>query len=112
VIAHHLGSGSQEGKVRTLDKPAFVQRHIWKNRYLVVTKNLSIGELVALLPWLLLGELLHWIRIAVHIPKRLPLFVMAHFDFLKLLPATLKKRREIQRRRRLGTRAALRFFRF
>ena len=112
VTAYHLGSGSQEGKVRTLDKPAFVQRHVWKNRYLVVAKNVSLLELAALLPWLLLGELLHWVGIAVRIPKRLPLFVMAHFDFIKLLPSTLKKRREIQRRRRLGARAALRFFRF
>ncbi len=112
VIAHHKGSASQEGKVRTLTKPASVQRHIWKNRYLVMTKNASMVEWIALLPCLFLGELLHWIGIAVRIPHRLPVFVRAHVDFLNLLPATLEKRREIQRRRRLGTRAVLRFFRF
>ena len=112
AIAHHVGSASQEGKVRTLEKPAFVQRHIWKNRYLVLVKNCSLAEFAALLPWLLLGELLHWVGIAVRIPRRLPVFFMAHVDFLRLLPAALKKRRDIQRSRRFGTRAALRFFRF
>ena len=112
VVAYHMGSASQEGKVRTLEKPAFVQRHVWKNRYLVLVKNCSLAELAALLPWLLLGEFLHWVGIAVRIPRRLPVFLMAHIDFFKLLSSALKKRREIQRRRRLGTRAALRFFRF
>lgn len=112
VMAYHLGSGSQGGKVRTLSKPAAVQRHIWKNRYLVIAKNASCVEGLVLLPCLLLGELLHWIGIAVRIPHRLPVFVGAHLDFLKLLPATLKKRRAIQRRRCLGTRKVLRFFRF
>ena len=112
VMAYHLGSGSQGGKVRTLNKPASVQRHIWKNRYLVIAKNASCVEGLVLLPCLLLNELLHWIGIAVRIPHRLPVFVRAHIDFLKLLPAILKKRRAIQRRRCLGTRAVLQFFRF
>lgn len=112
VIGHHLGSASQGGKVRTLSKPAFVQRHIWKNRYLIVTKNTSFLELLVLLPFLSLGELLHWLMILFRVPNRLPLFVVSHIDFLKLLPKVWRQRQVIQRRRRVGVWAILKFFRF
>jgi GT2 family glycosyltransferase len=112
VIGHHLGSASQGGKVRTLSKPAFVQRHIWKNRYLIVTKNTSFLELLVLLPFLFLGELLHWLMILFRVPNRLPLFVLSHIDFLKLLPKVLRQRQVIQRRRLVGAWAILKFFRF
>lgn len=110
VMAQHLGSASQGGKVSTLEKPAFVQRHIWKNRYLVVLKNVSFREGLVLIPGLLFNELIHWIMILFRAPQRLPVFVLAHLDFIRLLPLTLKKRRFIQRRRRVGAWAALRFF--
>lgn len=112
AVAHHLGSASQGGQVRTLQKPAFVQRHIWKNRYLIVTKNASLFEFLVLLPFLLMGEVLHWVMILVRVPRRLPLFVVSHIDFLRLLPQMLRQRRVIQRRRRVGCRAILNFFRF
>ncbi|MBT3606603.1 MAG: glycosyltransferase family 2 protein [Candidatus Latescibacteria bacterium] len=110
--AFHLGSGSQGGQVSTLQKPAFVQRHIWKNRYLIVFQNMSFREMLVLLPGLVLNELIHWLMILVYIPKRLPIFVWAHFDFVRLLPVVIRKRRFIQKRRRVGAWAALRFFRF
>ncbi|MFT5365460.1 MAG: GT2 family glycosyltransferase [Candidatus Latescibacterota bacterium] len=110
--AHHLGSASQGGKVSTLQKPAFVQRHIWKNRYLIVFQNLSLREMLVLSPGLILNELAHWAIILVRIPRRLPVFVLAHLDFVRLLPRALTKRRFIQKRRRVGPWAALRFFRF
>lgn len=111
AIAHHVGSASQGGKVRTLDKPAFVQRHIWKNRYLIVAKNASALELLLLMPWLSMGELWHWAIIAFRIPHRLPVFVRAHLDFFVLLPHVLRQRQVIQRRRRVGAWAIMRFFR-
>lgn len=110
--AFHLGSGSQDGKVSTLQKPAFVQRHIWKNRYLIVFQNMSFCEILILMPGLVLNELLHWIMILLRIPKRLPVFVLSHIDFVRLLPMVIRKRRFIQKRRRVGPWAALRFFRF
>jgi GT2 family glycosyltransferase len=112
VTVHHLGSGSQGGKVSTLQKPAFVQRHIWKNRYLIVFQNMTFREMLVLLPGLVLNELVHWAMILVRAPQRLPVFVLAHLDFLRLLPLAIRKRRFIQKRRRVSAWAALRFFRF
>ena len=109
--AHHLGSASQGGKVSTVQKPAFVQRHIWKNRYLIVFQNMSLRELLVLWPGLILNELAHWGMILVCIPKRLPVFVKAHIDFGRLLPRAIAMRRFVQKRRRVGPWAALRFFR-
>ena len=112
VQAHHLGSASQGGMVNTLQKSTVVQRHIWKNRYLMVFQNVSLREMLVLLPGLLLNELAHWGLILTRIPQRLPIFLLAHVDFLRLLPQAVQKRRFIQNRRRVGAWAALRFFRF
>lgn len=108
----HLGSASQGGKVSTLQKPAYVQRHIWKNRYLIVLKNMSFREGLVMWPWLLLNEVLHWAMILTRVPQRVPVFLLAHLDVLRLLPQLLRKRRFVQKRRRVGPWAALRFFRF
>ena len=105
--AHHIGSASQEGMVNTVKKAAHIQRHIWKNRYLLVAQNVSFFELLVLWPGFLLNEAAHWL-----IPNRLPTFFLAHLDFLRLLPLALRKRRFIQTRRRVGRWAGLRFFRF
>ena len=110
AVATHIGSASQEGRVRTLQKPAFVQRHIWKNRYLILAKNAPVDVLLVLFPWLLLGECLHWLIILLRIPHRLPLFFLAHIDCLRLLRGALKKRRRIQKGRRIGSREVLGFF--
>lgn len=112
VQAQHLGSASQDGMVSTLQKSAFVQRHIWKNRYLIVFQNMSLCEMLILWPGLLLSEVAHWVLILTRIPQRVPVFLLAHLDFIRLLPQSLRKRRFIQKRRRVGVWAALRFFRF
>jgi GT2 family glycosyltransferase len=111
VVAHHVGSASQGGRVRTVEKGAFFQRHIWKNRYLTVTKNAPPAALLSLLPWLALAELLTWPYLLFRIPRRLPIFVQAHSDYLRLLPDALRKRRGIQRRRTIGSRRVMQFFR-
>lgn len=111
AVVRHVGSAAQGGSVRVVDKPAFFQRHIWKNRYLTLTKNASAGVLLALSPWLVLAELLSWLYILARIPRRLPVFWGAHVDYVRLVPDALKKRRYIQRRRKSGARRILRFFR-
>ena len=89
AIGHHVGSASQEGKVRVVEKSAFFQRHLWKNRYLTFAKNASPGVVLALLPWLALAELLSWPYLLFRIPHRLPAFVGAHADFVRLLPCRI-----------------------
>ncbi len=110
AVAHHIGSASQGGQVRVVNKPAFIQRHAWKNRYLILTKNAPAGVLLALLPWLLLAEFLYWPYLLFRIPHRLPVFFQAHIDYLRLFRNAVQKRRCIQRNRQIGTREILRFF--
>ena len=99
--AHHVGSGSLQGRLRFLDKPAVFQRHTLKNRYLTVLKNASPTTLLRLLPWLFLTELLLWPYLLLRRPWRVPFLLLAFADVVRLLPATLRKRAEIQARRRV-----------
>jgi GT2 family glycosyltransferase len=111
AVARHVGSASHGGRVRVTDKPAFLQRHIWKNRYLIVFQNASAGELALLMPWLCAFELLYWPYLLLRIPARLPVFLGAHCDAARALPGAARKRRRIQRRRRAGLRHLMGAFR-
>lgn len=110
ALAQHIGSGSQGGKVRVVDKTPFFQRHIWKNRYLTFAKNASPGVILSLLPWLVLAELLSWPYLLFRAPGRLSVLLDARASFLRMLPLALGKRRTIQARRKIGARRVLRFF--
>ncbi len=110
VIAHHLESASQEGRIRVLDKSGDIQRHIWKNRYLILTKDASPRVLGTLLPSLLLAEILSWPYILFRIPSRLPVFIQAHLDAIRLFRNAVGKRRAIQRSRRTPCREIVKFF--
>lgn len=110
AIATHIGSASQSGRIRTLHKAPLVQRHIWKNRYLILTKNAPVEVLIVLFPWLFLGECFHWLIICLCRPYRLPIFFLAHFDYLRLLRSVLKKRRMVQNGRQIGLREVLNIF--
>ena len=111
AVVHHIGSASLGGRVRVVDKPPLFQRHSLKNRYLVLMKNASPGILLALFPWLLLAEASIWTYLLVRIPHRFPLFVQVLCDIVRLAPQTLRKRRCIQRTRRVRDREILKFFR-
>ena len=110
VVAHHVESASQGGRIRVLEKSGDIQRHIWKNRYLILTKDASPRVLGMLLPWLLLAEALSWPYILFRIPRRLPVFIQAHLDAVRLFRDAVKKRRVVQRRRRVPCREILKFF--
>ena len=110
VIAHHLESASQGGRIRVLEKSGDIQRHIWKNRYLILVKDASARVLGVLLPWLLLAEVLSWPYILLRIPSRLPIFIQAHVDAIRLFRDAVRKRRAIQQSRRTPCREILKFF--
>ena len=110
AVAHHIGSASQEGRIRVIEKSAFFQRHLWKNRYLTLVKNASAGVLISLLPSLLLAEFLSWPYVLFRIPHRLHVFVLSHFDVLRHLGSALEKRRQIQRGRKVGATEIMKFF--
>ena len=111
ALAFHVGSASLAGKIRLIDKPAFFQRQVIKNRYMTLTKNCSPGILLYLLPALLLTEFLTWPYFLLRHPLRVPYLALSVVDYLRLLPATLRKRWLIQRRRQVGDRYIRRFFR-
>ncbi|MFA6108631.1 MAG: glycosyltransferase family 2 protein [Candidatus Latescibacterota bacterium] len=94
--AWHVGSGSLEERLRFIDKPPLFQRHLLKNRYLTLVKNLSPGLALRLLPGFLLAEPLVWAYLLVRRPLRFPYLLLALRDAAVLLPDALSKRRRIQ----------------
>lgn len=107
---YHIGSGSLEGNQRFIEKPAFFQRHLLKNRYLTVLKNASPGVLLYLLPSFLLTEPLVWLYLLMRRPLHFPYLLLALADVLSLLPQTLGKRRRIQRQSRVSSAYIRQFF--
>ena len=97
--AHHVGSGSSGGQIRFVDKAAFLQRHLLKNRYLTLVKNTTPGLAVRLLPAFLLAEPLVWLYMLMRLPWRLPYLLLALSDAVRLLPAALRWRHQVMRRR-------------
>ncbi len=97
--AWHVGSGSLAGHLRFLDKPPLFQRHVLKNRYLTLVKNLSPGLMLRILPAFLLAEPLVWGLLLMHRPRSVPYLLLALRDVLRLLPGTWRRRRLIQARR-------------
>ena len=111
ATAWHVGSASVEGGIRLIDKPAFFQRHVLKNRYMTLTKDCSPGVFLVLLPSLLLTEAVTWPYFLLRRPLRVPYLALAIADYLRLLPLTLRKRRLIQARRQVSDRHIRGFFR-
>lgn len=100
--AHHVGSGSSDERLRFVDKPAFLQRHVLKNRYLTLVKNTYGGLLLPVLPLFILAEPLVWIYLLLRLPWRFPYLLLAYVDVARHLPAALRWRRQVMRRRRVS----------
>lgn len=111
AAAHHVGSGSLDGRLRFVEKPQLYQRHTLKNRYLTVIRNASPGILLELLPGLMLTELLLWPFLLLRQPWRVPYLLLSFADVLRLFPSTLRKRRQVQARRRVSAAHIRRYFR-
>ena len=111
AVAHHVGSGSLQGRVRLVDKPAFFQRHVLKNRYMTITKNCSLGIFLYLFPYLLLTEVLTWPYFLMRTPLKVPYLLLSIYDYFHMLPSTLMKRAVIHRNRKVDDRYIRQFFR-
>lgn len=77
-------------------KPAAIQRHVIKNRYLTLLKNASGREIWQGFPAIFEFELLLWGYVLCVRPALLATLI----DVGKLLPKTLQKRRMIQARKK------------
>lgn len=97
--AHHVGSGSLQGALRFLDKPAFFQRQVLRNRYLTLLKNARAGDMFDLLPSMGLGELALWPYLLLRQPWRFPALLKTPLELCQRLPRAWRWRREIQKRR-------------
>jgi GT2 family glycosyltransferase len=83
-------------------RSAFIQRHAHANRYLSILKNESLWNLVVLAPHLLVYEAHRTLKTLFLRPSLLP----AYGKVLRLLGRTLRKRRRIQRTRKVSSREA------
>jgi GT2 family glycosyltransferase len=100
--AHHVGSGSSDERLSFVDKPAFLQRHLLKNRYLTLVKNTSMGVLPYVLLPFILAEPLVWLYLLLRLPWRFPYLLLALADTCRHLPTALRWRRKLMRRQRVS----------
>lgn len=110
--AYHVGSGSSDERLRFVDKPAFLQRHLLKNRYLTLVKNTSVGLMPYVLLPFVLAEPLVWIYLLLRLPRRFPYLLLALVDACRHLPAALRWRRELMRRQRVSAAYIRQFLRW
>jgi GT2 family glycosyltransferase len=90
------------------NKPSFLQRHILKNRYLTLLKNLGVKDFFLIFPSLFLFDPLIWIYLGLIQPGLLRILP----ELLRLLPETWEKRRIIQSRRVVSASYVRSFLRF
>lgn len=110
VVAWHVHSASLGGRVRLFQKPPFFRRHALKNRYLTIIKDVPLGLLVSLAPWLVITELGLFFYVAFREPRALPSLLLAWKDVVPLLPGALAKRRAIQSGRQVSMAYLREFF--
>lgn len=90
AVAYHYGGGSKLSKNREMEV------HLYKNRYLLLIKNSFITNIIKDFFYVMEKE----IRNVIHILLLSPHLFKAYFWIIALLPASLRKRRKIMRRRK------------
>lgn len=82
------------------------RRHSWKNHYLLMIRNDRVGDIVRALPYVAAWEV---VRLG-HALLRDPRVLSAYVDLARALPAALRERRALFRRRRATPAAVRRWF--
>ena len=95
AVAYHMGSATIG---RGLSD--FTRYHIWRNTLWIVAKDLPAGALARHAPQLLLGQMVN-LAVAVR-DRKLGVWWRVWRDALRGLPRVLRKRRDVQARRRIG----------
>lgn len=98
VSARHVGSGSLDGRLRFLDKPAHFQRLALRNRYLTLLKDASPGLLRSILPVFLVCEPFAWLYLLARRPLRFRQLLLAYADLARLGRSAWRKRQLVQGR--------------
>jgi GT2 family glycosyltransferase len=97
AVVYHMGSATIG---RGLSD--FTRYHLWRNTLWIIAKDLPAGALVRHAHQLLLGQLVN-LAVALRDGK-LAIWLRVWRDALRGLPGALRKRREVQARRRIGLR--------
>jgi len=111
AIAWHVGSSGRP--IRLANKPLWLRKLALRNRYLTVIKDFPTSFLLILLPFLIIFQLLIWLRLFLSHPiNGGRLFVEVWADVIRLVPVYLKKRQSVQLRRKASLPDLLRLIRF
>jgi GT2 family glycosyltransferase len=95
AVAYHMGSATIG---RGLSD--FTRYHLWRNTLWIIAKDIPAGALVRHAPHLVLGQLVN-LAVAVR-DRKLNIWLRVWRDALRGLPRVLRKRRQVQARRRIA----------
>jgi GT2 family glycosyltransferase len=95
ALVYHMGSATI-GRGLT----DFTRYHLWRNTLWIIAKDLPAGALLRHAPQLLLGQLVN-LAVAVR-DRKLGIWLRVWRDALRGLPRVVRKRAEVQARRRIG----------
>ncbi len=98
AVAYHMGSATIG---RGLSD--FTRYHLWRNTLWIIAKDIPAGALLRHAPQLVLGQLLN-LAVAIR-DRKLGIWLRVWRDALRGLPRVLRKRRQVQTRRRIGAAA-------
>jgi hypothetical protein len=98
AVVYHMGSATIG---RGLSD--FTRYHLWRNTLWIVAKDLPARALLRHAPHLLLGQLVN-LAVAIR-DRKLAIWLRVWRDALGGLPRMLRKRREVQARRRISASA-------
>lgn len=104
ALAWHVRSASVGGGVRNYQRAFQPQRWAYRNRWITMVKVLPFSLFLRLLPYLFLMELLTSGFLLLKSFRGFFARLVAAADFLLVLPATMRKRRYIQSRRKVMVR--------
>lgn len=96
AVATH-GRGWKAGGGRS-SVPRFIRRHSHKNRYLTIIKDDDLSSILLHLPFILFYEL----KLFVYALLFEPFLCLAYWDIIRLLPEMKRKRRAMEKMRRLS----------
>ncbi len=110
LIMYHSRGSATGGDVRTLEKPPYFQRHIFKNRCLTIVKNVPLSLFLKALPFVVFAELALVAYILVKSPSSLRFWIGGWWDAIHLLPKAYRRRQYIQRRVTITAKEFQRYF--
>jgi GT2 family glycosyltransferase len=92
AIAYHWRGGT------AVRRTTIVEKHNYKNRYLLMLKNDTAANYFKNLPWILFTDIIKSSALLF----RAPVALTGWFSIIRLFPQMLKKRRHIQGRRKVS----------